>query len=321
MWPDKVEEDVPIKVVTNGIHTLTWLANRLKRLYDEYLGAKWVEEIDDPAIWDKVVDIPDEALWAVRKHLKRQLASFMRERVRQRWMWGGYHPVQVVAGGALIEPHVLTIGFARRFATYKRAPLLLRDVDRLRALVNAHDRPVQFVFAGKAHPSDDPAKHYIQDLYRTLKQAELGGRFVFIEDYDINVARHMVQGVDVWLNTPRRPHEASGPSGQKAAVHGVPNCSILDGWWREGYNGKNGWAIGNEHDYANSEEQDEADSEALFDILENEIVPLYYNRDEGYVPRGWLARVKESIRTLAPMFSTWRMVKEYTTEMYVPAAQ
>ena len=320
LWPDEAEEDIPIHTVTNGIHTLTWLGNRLKRLYDEFLSPDWVECIDDPGTWDRVVDIPDEALWAVRKHLKRQLASFIRERARQRWMRGGYHPVQVVAGGVLLDPHALTIGFARRFATYKRATLLLRDPERLKAMVNAQDRPVQFLFAGKAHPADDPAKHLVQDLYRLLKQAEFGGRIVFIEDYDINVARHMLQGVDVWLNTPRRPFEASGTSGQKAAVNGVLNCSVLDGWWREGYNGKNGWAIGDDEQSQNTEEQDASDSEALYEVLENEIVPLYYDLDENFIPRGWMRRVKESIRTLAPMFSTSRMVKEYTQEMYVPAA-
>ncbi len=233
---------------------------------------------------------------------------------------GRSHPVQAIAGGVMLDPAALTIGFARRFATYKRASLLMSDVERLEALVNASDRPVQFVFAGKAHPADDPAKHLVQSLYRTLKQAEFGGRIVFVEDYDINVGRHLVQGVDVWLNTPRRPNEASGTSGQKAAANGVLNFSVLDGWWREGYNGKNGWAIGDDVDHADSDEQDLADSESLYEILENEIVPLYYERDENYIPRGWLQRVKESIRTLAPMFSTSRMIKEYTAEMYVPAA-
>jgi len=320
LWPDRAQDDIPIESVTNGIHTLTWIGNRVKRLYDEFLGPDWVEHIDDPAIWDKVVDIPDEALWSVRKHLKRMLMSFIRERTRQRWIVGNYHPVQAVAGGVMLDPAALTIGFARRFATYKRANLLMRDVERLKALVNVPDRPVQFVFAGKAHPADDPAKHLVQDVYRTLKRAEFAGRIAFIEDYDINVGRHMVQGVDVWLNNPRRPNEASGTSGQKAAANGVLNFSVLDGWWREGYNGKNGWAIGEDGEYANADEQDEADAESLYEILENEIVPLFYNRDENFVPRAWLQRVKESIRTLAPMFSTFRMVKEYSTEMYVPAA-
>jgi starch phosphorylase len=320
LWPDRSPDDIPIESVTNGIHTLSWIGNRVKRLYDEFLGPDWVERIDDPAIWDKVVDIPDEALWSVRKHLKRTLRSFILDRARQRWMAGNYHPVQAVAAGVMLDPTALTIGFARRFATYKRANLVMRDVERLKALVNAPDRPVQFVFAGKAHPADDPAKHLVQDVYRILKRAEFGGRIAFIEDYDINVARHLVQGVDVWLNTPRRPNEASGTSGQKAAANGVLNLSVLDGWWREGYNGKNGWAIGEDVEYANTDEQDAADAESLYEILENEIVPLFYDRDENYIPRGWLQRVKESIRTLAPMFSTRRMVKEYTTEMYVPAA-
>ena len=320
LWSDRAESDIPIESVTNGIHTLTWIGSRIKRLYDEFLGSDWTERIDDPLVWDKVVDIPDEALWSVRKHLKRRLMSFIQERVRLRWMAGGYHPVQAVAGGVMLDPAALTIGFARRFATYKRATLLVYDVERLKALVNTPNRPVQFVFAGKAHPADDPAKHLVQDLYRTLKRAEFGGRIAFIEDYDINVARHLVQGVDVWLNTPRRPNEASGTSGQKAAVNGVLNFSVLDGWWREGYNGKNGWAIGEDEEYPNRDEQDATEAESLYEVLENEIVPLYYDRDESYVPRGWLQRVKESIRTLAPTFSTWRMVKEYTTDMYVPAA-
>lgn len=321
LWPDRPEEDVPIHAVTNGIHTLTWLSGRLKRLYEECLGPDWIEKIDDPATWDKVKDIPDEALWAIRKHLKRKLASFIRERARQRWMSNSIHPVQVVASGVLLDPAALTIGFARRFATYKRATLLLRDVERLRALVSMPDRPVQIVFAGKAHPADEPAKRYIQDLYRLVKQPEFGGRIVFVEDYDINVARYLVQGVDVWLNTPRRPQEASGTSGQKAAINGVLNCSVLDGWWREGYNGKNGWAIGDEEEeYPDENAQDEADSQSLYELLENDIIPLYYDRDDDYVPRRWLRKVKESIRSLAPTFSTWRMVKEYTADMYVPAA-
>jgi glycogen phosphorylase len=298
------------------------MARRMAELYEQFMDTGWRDGLDDPAFWDHVRQVPDDALWAVRLHLKRQLAAFIRERARIQWQIGGAHPVQVVAGGVLIDPYALTIGFARRFATYKRATLLLHDVDRLRRIVNNPARPVQFIFAGKAHPSDDPGKHLIQDLYRVVKDAGLGGRMVFLEDYDINVARQLVQGVDVWLNTPRRPMEASGTSGQKAAVNGVVNFSVLDGWWREGYNGSNGWAIGDESSSANPAEQDAADAASLFDTLEKEIVPLYYERphDTG-VPSGWVRVIKESIRTLLPMFGTRRMLKEYMTEMYVPAAQ
>jgi starch phosphorylase len=321
MWPKRPAEEVPITWVTNGVHTRTWLARRFQRVFEQYLGETWYDRLDDVEAWEAIADIPDETLWAIRKHLKRKLVAFMRERAREQWIQGCVHPVQTVAAGVLLDPYALTIGFARRFATYKRATLLLCDVERLKALVNQPGRPVQFIFAGKAHPADEPAKRVIQDLYRTIKRADMGGRMVFLEDYDINVARYLVQGVDVWLNTPRRPMEASGTSGQKAAINGVLNCSVLDGWWREGYNGKNGWAIGDEVDeYASENEQDEMDCEALYNVLENEIVPLYYERDEDAIPHGWLRRVKESIRSIGPIFCTRRMVKEYTIDMYVPAA-
>jgi starch phosphorylase len=321
LWPDRPVAQVPIGHITNGVHTGTWLARRMGNLFDEHLGVEWRSSIDDRAIWDKVLDIPDLELLEVRRHLKRQLVSFARERARTMWNSGNARAIQIVAGGVLLDPYVLTIGFARRFATYKRAALLLRDVKRLVRLINDPARPVQFVFAGKAHPSDEPGKRVIQDLYRFVKESNLSGRMVFLEDYDIDVARHLVQGVDVWMNTPRRPLEASGTSGEKAGLNGVLNFSVLDGWWREGYNGENGWAIGSEADYADPEAQDAADAEALFDTLEQEIVPLYYDVDTRTgISAGWLRMVKESIRTLAPMFSTARMLKEYTTDMYVPSA-
>ena len=322
LWPERSVDQVPIRSITNGIHTFTWLARRMHELYDRHLGPDWREHRDDQAFWDRLRDIPDAELWAVRRHLKRQLVAFVRERARGEWQRGALHPVQVVAGGVLLDPYALTIGFARRFATYKRATLLLRQADRLRRIINDPARPVQFIFAGKAHPADDPGKHLIQDLYRFVKDAGLGGRMVFLEDYDMNVARHLVQGVDVWLNTPRRPLEASGTSGEKAVVNGVLNFSVLDGWWREGYNGSNGWAIGDESEYADAAAQDAADAESLLDTLEQDIVPLYYERPYANgVPAGWMRYVKESIRTLLPMFSTNRMLKEYTREMYVPAAE
>ncbi|MBC8504291.1 MAG: alpha-glucan family phosphorylase [Anaerolineales bacterium] len=321
LWPDKREEDVPISYVTNGIHTGTWLARRLDHLFRRYLGRDWMDHLDEPDLWDDVENIPDEELWVVRRHLKRKLVFYMRDRAREQWLRDGVHPVQVIASGVLLDPYALTIGFARRFATYKRASLILQDLDRLLDLVNRPNRPVQIIFAGKAHPNDNPGKMLIQEVYRTVKQAENGGRLVFLEDYDMNVARYLVQGVDVWLNTPRRPNEASGTSGQKAALNGVLNFSILDGWWREGYNGMNGWAIGDETDHEDPDVQDQMDIESLYDILENEIIPLYYDRSEGNLPREWIARSKESIRTLGPQFSMRRMIKDYAQQLYLPAME
>lgn len=316
LWPERSVEEVPISHITNGIHTGTWLARRLRHLYGRYLGRDWMENIDDPEVWEAVEAIPDEELWAVRRHLKRKLVFYMREQARDQWLHDGVHPVQVVASGALLNPYALTLGFARRFATYKRADLILSDMDRLLEIVNQPNMPVQIIFAGKAHPADKPGKLLIQKVYRKVKQAENGGRLVFLEDYDMNLARYLVQGVDVWLNTPRRPNEASGTSGEKAALNGVLNFSILDGWWREGYNGSNGWAIGDETDYDDPDVQDEKDAQSLYEVLEDEIIPLYYQRSSGNLPTEWLARMKESIRTLAPTFSMRRMVKEYANEMY-----
>jgi starch phosphorylase len=302
------------------VHTGTWLARRMRLLYERYLGSDWLDHIDDPALWQQVENIPDSELWTVRRHLKRKLTAYMADRARQQWLTGTVHPVQVLASGVLLDPYALTIGFARRFATYKRASLILSDVERLFKLINQPNMPVQIIFAGKAHPADDPGKRLIQDIYRTVKKAENGGRLVFLEDYDMNVARYLVQGVDVWLNTPRRPLEASGTSGMKAGLNGVLNFSILDGWWREAYNGRNGWAIGEDREVESSEAQDKADADSLYSILENEIIPLYYEREVvNWLPREWIERVKESLRTVTPQFSTRRMVKEYVERLYVPA--
>jgi glycogen phosphorylase len=322
LWPGREVDDVPITHITNGVHTNTWLARRLRHLYDRYLGSDWVENLDDPSIWEGIEKIPDAELWAVRRHLKRKLVAYMRERARSQWLRDGVHPVQVIASGVLLDPYALTIGFARRFATYKRANLILRDLGRLLDIVNRPNMPVQIIFAGKAHPADEPGKLLIQEVYRVVKKAENGGRLVFLEDYDMNLARYLVQGVDVWLNTPRRPHEASGTSGMKAAMNGVLNFSVLDGWWREGYNGFNGWAIGEDRDYEDYEKQDEADAEHLYSTLENQIIPLYYQeRSSDGLPGDWIERMKESIRTLSPQFSMRRMVKDYTERLYIPAGQ
>lgn len=322
LYPDVKVEDVPITHVTNGVHTGTWLARRMGILFDRYLGIEWRTNVDDPAIWRQIDNIPDADLWLVRRHLKRKLLNYASDRARQQWLSGTVHPVQTIAGGVLLDPYALTIGFARRFATYKRANLILRDYDRLLKLLNKPNMPVQIIFAGKAHPADEPGKLLIQDVYRAVKDSRNGGRLVFLEDYDMNMARYLVQGVDVWLNTPRRPMEASGTSGMKAALNGVLNFSVLDGWWREGYNGRNGWAIGDDTEFADPNAQDEADAESLFDTLENEIIPLYFtSRSADNLPGDWIARVKESIATLAPQFSMRRMLKEYMNNLYLPAMQ
>ena len=320
LWP-KIEEDedVPITSITNGVHTATWMARRVRVLFDKHLGDDWLERLDDPETWVKVDSIPDNELWAVRMHLKRKLAFYVLNRVRTRWMNGSLYPVQTIASGALLDPYALTIGFARRFATYKRASLIFSDLDRLLELINRPNRPVQIVFAGKAHPADEPGKMLIQEVYRIVKKAENGGRLVFLEDYDMNLARYLVQGVDVWMNNPRRPNEASGTSGMKAALNGVLNFSILDGWWREAYNGSNGWAIGEDADL-DVEVQDDADAQSLYDTLENKIIPLYYTeRGSEDIPHKWVMMIKESLRTITPQFSTRRMLKEYLDRMYIPA--
>jgi glycogen phosphorylase len=320
LWPERTPEDVPITYVTNGVHTGNWISRRMRLLMDKYLGADWLEHLDDPYLWVKVDSIPNEEFWAIRTHLKRKMAFYLRERARVQWLEEGVHPVQVVASGVLINPYALTIGFARRFATYKRADLIMNNVDRLLELINQPNMPVQIIFAGKAHPADDPGKQIIQKIYRTVKKAETGGRLVFLEDYDMNLAHYLVQGVDVWLNTPRRPMEASGTSGMKAAINGVLNFSVLDGWWREAYNGQNGWAIGEDADLT-TQVQDEADAESLYETLKNEIIPLYYERGADSLPHEWIARAKNAIQTITPQYSTRRMVKEYVERFYLPALQ
>ena len=319
LWPDGDDEQVPITHVTNGVHVSNWMARRLYILLSQYLGEDWYEHLDEPGFWDKIDSVPDAELWAVRLHLKRKLSFYLRERVRERWTVGGFHPVQVVSSGVLINPYALTIGFARRFATYKRASLVMMDIERLLSIVNRPNMPVQIIFAGKAHPADEPGKQLIQQVYRQVKRAETGGRIVFIEDYDMNLARYLVQGVDVWMNTPRRPYEASGTSGMKAALNGALNFSILDGWWREAYNGRNGWSIGEDRSASSPSVQDEEDAESLYDTLENQIIPLFYDRDPKEISHEWIARVKDNLKTNIPQFSTRRMVKEYVERLYVKA--
>ena len=321
LYPDRKIENVPIGYVTNGVHTNTWLARRMGLLFTKHLGEDWTERLDDPSLWENVVNIPGFDLWEVRRHLKNKLVNFANERTRMQWRNGTLTPSQVVSGGVFLEPYSLTIGFARRFATYKRANLLFRDFDRLLKIINNPHMPVQIIFAGKAHPADEPGKLIIQQVYRAVKESRSGGRLIFLEDYDINLARYLVQGVDVWMNNPRRPNEASGTSGMKAALNGALNFSVLDGWWREGYNSKNGWSIGSESEYSNPEEQDTADAYSIYETLENQIIPLYYERNHEGIPEDWLTMVKENMRTLTPQFSLRRMLKEYMNDYYLPAIE
>ncbi|MCX7839678.1 MAG: alpha-glucan family phosphorylase [Anaerolineae bacterium] len=304
LWPQRAEHEVPIGHITNGVHSRTWLAVELHDLFDEYLPRDWRERIDDATLWEHIEKIPDERLWQVHCALKARLLELARTKT-----------------GASLAPDALTIGFARRFATYKRGTLVFRDLERLKRILHAPNRPVQILFAGKAHPDDNPGKELIRYIVQLARQPDFAGRIVFLEDYDINLARALVQGADVWLNTPRRPLEASGTSGQKAALNGVPNFSVLDGWWREGFvRGVNGWAIGEDRTWDDADAQDAADAASFYTTLENEIVPLFYQRDANNIPRAWVRVMKNAIKTIAPRFATMRMVKEYVTRYYAPAA-
>jgi starch phosphorylase len=318
IWPEVSEADRPINFVTNGVHTPTWISSDLSDLFAKYLGSDWLDRQDDPSMWDAVLAIPDEELWAVRQTLRRYLFAFLRDRARHRWTVERVATPRIVAAGTLLEPEALTIGFARRFAGYKRSELVFQDAERLARILNAVERPVQIIFAGKAHPADDIGKHHLQRVYRRALDPLFGGRVAFVEDYDLHVAHFLVQGCDVWLNNPRKPLEASGTSGMKAAMNGVPHLSIGDGWWAEGFNGVNGWVIdgGVPLDDPNL---DAADASALYRLLEEEVVPAFYDRDASGLPHRWLSVVKEAIRSVAPQFSARRMVKDYVDHMYAPA--
>ena len=319
MWPALPEEERPVDFVTNGVHLPTWLSAELADLFTKHLGTDWLERQDDPAMWDGVLTIPDDELWTVRRALRGYLFAFVRERARQRWAVERVGAPRIVAAGTLLDPESLTIGFARRFTGYKRPELIFHDPDRLARILNAPERPVQVIFAGKSHPADDVGKHHLQRVYRRTLDPLFAGRVAFVDDYDLHVAHFLVQGCDVWLNNPRKPLEASGTSGMKAAVNGVPHLSIGDGWWAEGFNGSNGWVVDGRVAGDNTDEVDAADANALYRLLEEDVVPAFYDRDRSRVPRRWLATVKESIRSVAPRFSARRMVKEYVQKMYAPA--
>ena len=319
LWPDVPLPEVPIGYVTNGVHTDTWLDPELATLLDRYLGAAWRDGLDDRATWAAVTAIPDAELWAQHAAAKRRMIAFVRERLVKRLMRLNAGPAEVNAAAAVLDPNAFTIGFARRFATYKRATLIFRDQERLKRLLNDPARPMQIVFAGKAHPADEPGKAFIQQIYQLSQQPGFAGKIVFVEDYDANIARHLVSGVDVWLNNPRRPLEASGTSGQKAGLNGVPNFSVLDGWWREGYDGRNGWAIGAEREYTSEAAQDEADALSLYQTLEQVLIPRFFERDAVGLPASWLAAMRDSMATVGPDYSFDRMLKEYAHAYYLPA--
>ena len=319
MWPGVPERERPVEALTNGVHLGTWLAADLVDLLTQHFGSSWSDRQDDPELWKAVLSIADADLWAVRQSLRRYLFAFVRERMRQRWTVERVSTPRVVAGGTLLAPEALTIGFARRFTGYKRPELIFHDPDRLSRILNAIERPVQLIFAGKSHPADDIGKHHLQRVYKRALDPLFGGRVAFIDDYDLHVAHFMVQGCDVWLNNPRKPNEASGTSGMKAASNGVPHLSIGDGWWAEGFDGTNGWTIDGGLAGEDQGAVDAADAAALYRLLEEEVVPAYYERDAAGVPHRWMAIVKQAIRTVAPRFAARRMVKEYVERMYAPA--
>jgi len=320
IWPELPVDEVPITAVTNGVHIFTWTSLDVGRMFDQFIGEQWRSDPLAPELWRKVYDIPDEELWRVHSYRRKRLVLFARTRLAQQLEARGAPPAEVEAARSCLDEGALTIGFARRFATYKRATLLLEEVDRLCRLVDNPERPVQFIFAGKAHPHDDQGKEYIRQIVHASRERGLRGHILFLEDYDMQVARYMVQGCDVWLNNPRRPLEASGTSGMKAVLNGGLHCSTLDGWWDQAYSPELGWAIGAGEVYDNTEYQDRVEGNALFDLLESDIVPLFYGRGDDGLPRGWIEKMKHSMANLIPRFSAERMVRSYVVEAYVPAS-
>jgi starch phosphorylase len=320
-WPAYPEEEVPVQPITNGIHTMTWISSRMAALFDRYLNVDWRRNPEEPSVWEGVEMIPDEELWQAIEDQRGTLVRFIRRRLGNEVLPQPATRTEFGMIGNLLDPRVLTIGFARRFATYKRGSLMLTDRERFKNILFHPERPVQVVIAGKAHPRDEAGKKIIQDLANFVHHGGARGRMVFLEDYDMQVARALVQGVDLWLNNPRRPYEASGTSGMKVVPNGGLNCSVLDGWWDEAYEPGVGWAIGDRSDSADLAHQDWLDSQSLYQLLETDIAPTFYHRVENGVPRDWVRMVKQSIMRLAPQFSTSRMVREYAEKFYVPAAE
>lgn len=321
VWPNAEKTDVPILPVTNGVHIPSYLSRELGKLYDRYLGPGWTEDPDNEKIWQRAEKIPDTELWRTHERCRARLVSFARRSLVRQLKAQNASFEQIEAAEKALNPEALTICFARRFAIYKRATLIFRDPDRLASILSRPERPVQLIFAGKAHPADDAGKHLIRRIFELSKRKDFRGKLVFLENYDINIARYMVQGADVWLNTPRRPLEACGTSGMKASANGALNLSVLDGWWDEGYQGDNGWAIGWREQYDNPDYQDDIESRALYDLLEESVVPLFYDRALDDIPRNWISMMKRSIQTICPFFNSHRMVSDYVETCYVPAAR
>ena len=316
LWPGKAVEEVPIGHVTNGVHVATWMASRMQHLLDKHYGDGWFDRVDQPGFWDRVLELDDQELWNQHLDMKRGLLTYIREEARRRWAERWKEAAHVVGAGTLINPDPLIIGFARRFATYKRAYLLFEDFDRLHEMLVNPWRPVQLIFAGKAHPEDAPGKEVLQRVYTMTRDPRLEGRVAFIEDYEMHLAHRLVQGVDLWLNVPRAPLEACGTSGMKAALNSVPQLSTLDGWWYEGYMGVNGWAL----PPSEPGDQDAVDAGHLYTLLEEQVIPLYYKRDARGLPVEWLQKMKQALRIAGEKFDARRMVQEYVNQYYVPAA-
>ena len=317
LWPDKSEDEVPIKSVTNGVHLPTWQAPEVTELCQKHLDSHWLQEQDNQEYWTCLDSLPEDELWQVRQTLKRRLITAIQDRAQQRWTQDQVTTQQVIAMGSLLDPYALTIAFVRRFTQYKRPYLILSNIERLKRIITNSEMPVQLVFAGKSHPADYQSKQLLKLVYNAALDKGFQGRIAFVEDYDLNIARELVRGVDIWLNNPRRLQEACGTSGMKASMNGVINFSVRDGWWDEAFNGKNGWAIG-DMEVDRPEDEDGIDAESLYSQLENEIVPLFYDRDRKGVPRKWIQVVKEAIRTVTPAFNACRMMEEYNN-MYLPA--
>ena len=320
LWPWRVEEEIPIGHITNGVHIPSWLAHQMQQLYDRAFEANWYERMGEPQVWQAIHNVDPGELWETHYGLKNLLLSFVRRRVSRQCRRRGESDERIESARTMFDPAFLTIGFARRFATYKRADLIFTDLDRLAEIVNNPQRPVQLIYAGKAHPADEPGKELIRKIANLRHDPRFAGRVAFIEDYDINVGRHLVQGVDVWLNNPRRPQEASGTSGEKVVLNGGLNCSVLDGWWAEAYDGRNGFAIGTGTSHVQESISDARDAESLYHVLETELVPMYYERDVDGLPRRWVQMMKNSISSLAWRFSSDRMVMDYCKTAYLPAA-
>ncbi|MBN2589959.1 MAG: alpha-glucan family phosphorylase [Sedimentisphaerales bacterium] len=319
MWPGVPTKEVPITSVTNGIHLENWLADEMESLYEKYVGPSWADESMETSIWDAIDQIPDEEVWRIHQRCKENLIVFARNRLKAQMQRRGTYHTELNHAEEVLDPEALTIGFARRFASYKRGHLLLRNPERLIRLLTNTDRPIQFIFAGKAHPKDTEGKDIIRQIVNFANKSDVKRRIIFLENYDMDIARFLVRGVDVWLNNPRRPMEASGTSGMKAAVNGVLNMSISDGWWCEGYVEDGGWIIGSSETYDNLEYQDNVEAQTIYDMLENEVIPLFYTRSADNLPRAWIRRMKNSIKWIAPRFNTHRMLAEYTDRFYKPS--